>query len=41
MKKTILMVMALYLLCGSSCTNQTNENANGIPVANFDMEHPE
>ena len=40
MKKTILMVMALCMLCGSSCTTQPKDNAKGLLVANFEQEHP-
>ena len=40
MKKIILMVTTLGILCGSSCTTQPKDNANGLPVANFEQEHP-
>lgn len=40
MKKTSLWMVALCMLCGSSCTTQPKENAKGILVADFEQEHP-
>lgn len=40
MKKIILMVTTLGILCVSSCTTQPKDNVNGLPVANFEQEHP-